>query len=87
MRIFTGNSKGSSLQILLPPESSENINVFFLLMHYGPFSLLLTEQLCTYVTPGGHRYSILVVFIMKKAQVPEQYPPPQREGRNILAIF
>lgn len=61
--------------------------MFFLLMHYGPFSLLLTEQLHTHVTTGGHRCRIIVLFILKKVQGREQYPPPPREGRNILTIF
>lgn len=51
------------------------------------FSLPLTEQLCTYVATGGHRWHIVVVFILKEVQVREWYPPPPGEGRDILMNF
>lgn len=45
---------------------------------------MLMEQLCTYVAIGGHKCSIIVVFILKKVQDREKYPPPLREVEIFL---
>ena len=38
----------------------------------------------TFVATGGHRCGLMVLFILKEAQIRGKYPPLPWEGRDIL---